>query len=88
LPRDVALTGELSISGGVRPVGGIVEKLYAARQAGMRMVLVPRENARDVDRSIGGIEIVTVANVRDALDALGIGVPARPPARRARRVAR
>jgi ATP-dependent Lon protease len=88
LPRDVAMTGELSISGGVRPVGGIVEKLYAARQAGMRMVLVPRENARDVDRSIGGIEIVTVANVRDALDALGIGVPARSPARRARRVAR
>lgn len=72
LPRDVAMTGEVSISGLVRPVGGIVEKLYAARQAGMRRVLVPRENAADVDRSIGDIEVVLVGNVRDALDALDI----------------
>jgi ATP-dependent Lon protease len=88
LPRDVAVTGELSIAGGVRPVGGIVEKLYAARQAGMRLVLVPKENARDVDRTIGGIEIVLVATVRDALAALGIGEATALPLRRARRVAR
>jgi len=81
LPRDVAMTGEVSISGLVRPVGGIVEKLYAARQAGMRRVLVPRENARDVDRSIGGIEVVLVANVRDAFDALDLPRP-RPATRR------
>jgi ATP-dependent Lon protease len=81
LPRDVAVTGELSIAGHVRPVGGIVEKLYAARQAGMRLVIVPRENERDVDRTVGGIEIVAVATVRDALEALGV-VP------RPRRVAR
>jgi len=72
LPQDVAVTGELSIAGGVRPVGGIVEKLYAARQAGMRAVLVPSENARDVDRSIGGIEVVTVATVAQAFEALGL----------------
>ena len=81
LPRDVALTGEVSISGLVRPVGGIVEKLYAARQAGMRRVLVPRENARDVDRSIGGIEVVLVGNVRDAFDALDIARPRTPEKR-------
>ncbi len=81
LPRDVALTGEVSISGLVRPVGGIVEKLYAARQAGMRRVLVPRENARDVDRSIGGIEVVLVGNVRDAFDALDIVRPRTPEKR-------
>ncbi len=75
LPRDVAMTGEVSISGSVRPVGGIIEKLYAARQAGMRRVLVPRENARDVDRSIGGIEIVLVGNVREAFDALDLARP-------------
>ncbi len=85
LPRDVSLTGELSIAGKVRPVGGIVEKLYAARQAGMRLVLVPLENARDVDRSIGGIEIVTVSTVHDALEALGIAPLAPPmPLRRVR----
>ena len=88
LPLDVAVTGELSIAGNVRGVGGIVEKLYAARQAGMRRVLVPRENQRDVDRSIGGIEVVAVANVKDAFAALGIESAKRLPARRAQRVAR
>ena len=87
LPQDVAVTGELSIAGHVRPVGGIVEKLYAARQAGMRAVLVPAENARDVDRSIGGIEVVTVATVAQAFEALGIGRRPRV-VRRVRRVAR
>ncbi|MDQ2858221.1 MAG: Lon family ATP-dependent protease [Candidatus Eremiobacteraeota bacterium] len=72
LPQDVALTGELSIAGNVRPVGGIVEKLYAARQAGMRLVLVPRDNERDVDRAFGGIEVVAVRDVAEAFEALGI----------------
>ena len=72
LPQDVAMTGELSIGGKVRAVGGIVEKLYAARQAGMRLTLVPRENAREVTRGLGGLEVVTVASVADALAALGL----------------
>lgn len=77
LPRDVAMTGELSIAGNVRAVGGIVEKLYAARQAGMRLVLVPRENERDIDRSLGGIEVVAIGNVREAFDALALARPRR-----------
>ena len=72
LPQDVAMTGELSIAGRVRGVGGVVEKLYAARQAGMRMVLVPKDNERDIDRTVGGLEIVTVSNVNDARVALGL----------------
>jgi len=72
LPQDVAVTGELSIAGLVRPVGGITEKLYAARQAGMRLAVVPRENARDVERGMTGIEIVPVASVVQAFAALGI----------------
>jgi ATP-dependent Lon protease len=93
LPQDVAMTGELSIGGHIRGVGGIVEKLYAARQAGMRLVLVPRENARDVDGSIGDIEVVLVSKVDDALEALGLTRrPAPPrrsaPGRRARKAAR
>ena len=88
LPQDVAVTGEVSIAGGVRPVGGIVEKLYAARQAGMRRVVVPHENGADVDRAIGGIEIVTVADVTEALEAFGIVRTAKPRARRARAAVR
>ncbi len=50
LPQNIAVTGEVSIQGRVRPVGGVVEKLYAARQAGMRAVIIPKENARELDR--------------------------------------
>ena len=93
LPQDVAMTGELSIGGHIRGVGGIVEKLYAARQAGMRLVLVPRENSRDVDRSIGDIEVVLVSKVDDALEALGLTRGPAPlrrsaPGRRAQKAAR
>ena len=88
LPRDVAMTGEISIAGHVRPVGGIVEKLYAARQAGMRLVLVPAENARDVDHSIGGIEVVLVSTVAQAFEALGIEIVPPPPVRAVVRRAR
>ena len=67
LPQDVAVTGELSIQGKVRAVGGIVEKLYAARQAGMRRVLLPKENAREVDAALSGLEVVAVANVEQVV---------------------
>jgi ATP-dependent Lon protease len=67
LPQDVAVTGELSIQGKVRAVGGIVEKLYAARQAGMRRVLIPKENAREVDASLSGLKVVPVSNVDQVL---------------------
>lgn len=66
LPQDVAVTGEVSIQGKVRAVGGIVEKLYAARQAGMRRVLLPKENAREVG-ALTGLEVVPVSNVDQAL---------------------
>lgn len=78
LPQDLAVTGELSIQGKVRGVGGVVEKLYAARQAGMRRVLVPRENVREIDSALAGLEIVPVANVAQVLAGL-------PAARRRRR---
>jgi ATP-dependent Lon protease len=83
LPQDVAVTGEVSLAGSVRGVGGVVEKLYAARQAGMRAIVLPRENAREIDAVIEGIEIIPVGTVAEALAALGLRVPA-PPALRAR----
>ena len=72
LPQDVALTGELSIQGKVRPVGGIIEKLYAARQAGMRAMIVPKENVREIDAGLAGIEITAVTRIEQAFDALGV----------------
>ena len=72
LPQDVAITGELSIAGKVRGVGGVVEKVYAARQSGMRRVLIPKENARDVDASLSGLDVVLIPSVDYALRELGM----------------
>lgn len=67
IPQDVAMTGELTIQGKIRAVGGIPEKLYAARQAGMRRVLVPKENLRETDAALGGLEIVPATSVAQVL---------------------
>jgi ATP-dependent Lon protease len=72
LPQDVAITGELSIQGKVRGVGGVVEKLYAARQAGMRAMILPKENSRDVNAALSGVQLVPVATVEQALRALRV----------------
>jgi ATP-dependent Lon protease len=65
--QDVAVTGEVSIQGKVKQVGGIPEKLYGARQAGMRKVILPEENRNDVPSGARGIEIVAVSTVDQAL---------------------
>jgi ATP-dependent Lon protease len=67
MPQDVAMTGELTIQGKIRAVGGIPEKLYAARQAGMRRVLVPKENLRETDAALAGLEIVPATSVAQVL---------------------
>ncbi len=72
LPQDVAITGELSIQGKVRAVGGVVEKLYAARQAGMRAMLLPKENMREIDASLAGLDVTAIATVEQALRELRI----------------
>jgi ATP-dependent Lon protease len=82
VPQDVAFTGEVSISGKVRAVGGITEKIYAARQAGMRLVVIPKENEREVRSLTSGIEVVLVANVDEAIAALETPKAARRRKRR------
>ncbi len=72
LPQDVAITGELSIQGKIRAVGGVIEKLYAARQSGMRAMILPKENVREVDASLAGVDIVPVTSVEQALKFLHI----------------
>jgi ATP-dependent Lon protease len=64
--QDVAITGEVSIRGKVKAVGGIPEKIYGAKQAGVRRVLVPEENTLDIPPG-SGMEIIPVSTVEQAM---------------------
>lgn len=67
----VAMTGEITLRGRVLPIGGLKEKLLAAKMAGIEMVLVPRENERDVDEISKeiktGLEICFMDTMEDVL---------------------
>jgi ATP-dependent Lon protease len=75
IPQNVAITGELSIAGKVRGVGGVIEKLYAARQAGMRAVFIPRENLREVDPTLSGMRVIALDTVEQLLHHLRFHKP-------------
>lgn len=69
--RDVAMTGELTLSGRILPIGGVKEKVLAARRAGVSTILLPernRENLRDIDDSIlDSIQVQFVDSMQDVV---------------------
>jgi ATP-dependent Lon protease len=67
IPQDIAVTGELSIQGQVRAVGGVMEKIYGARQAGIKRVIIPAENAADISSELTGIHVIPVSSVEEIL---------------------
>lgn len=76
----VAMTGEVTLSGAVLPVGGIKEKVLAAHRAGIRTVILPRENERDLEdvpeEVRSDLTFVAVDTIEDVLrEALGIDLP-------------
>ncbi|CAH0273839.1 ATP-dependent protease LonB [Peribacillus simplex] len=70
IPVDhtLAMTGEISIHGGVKPIGGVIPKIKAAKLAGAKKVIIPAENMQSLLSEIKDIEIIPVSNVKEVLD--------------------
>lgn len=68
--QDVAVTGEISIQGHVKPVGGVFEKAYGAKQAGIKIMVIPKENAKDIPEEHLGLDIRPVETAEQAMAVL------------------
>ncbi|HRT68376.1 MAG TPA: magnesium chelatase domain-containing protein, partial [Bacteroidota bacterium] len=68
---DLAMTGEITLRGNILPIGGLREKLLAAKRYGVRTVLIPKENEKDLDEISDfikdGLEIILIENIMDAI---------------------
>ena len=72
VPHEMAMTGELTLSGRVLPVGGIKEKILAARRAGVKTVILPKKNEKNLDDIPDYIKkemtFVLVEHIQEVLD--------------------
>lgn len=77
--REIAMTGEITLRGRILPIGGLKEKLLAALRGGLKKVLIPEENAKDLaeipDAVKNGLEIVPVARMEEVLQHALISQP-------------
>jgi ATP-dependent Lon protease len=77
--RDVAMTGEVTLRGRVLPIGGLKEKLLAALRAGIKTVLIPQENEKDLaeipDNVKQGLKIIPVSNMDEVVKVALVRTP-------------
>jgi ATP-dependent Lon protease len=77
--HDVAMTGEITLRGRVLPIGGLKEKLLAAARGGIKTVLIPEDNAKDLteisDAIKGGMDIIPVARLDDVVSKALVRAP-------------
>jgi Lon-like ATP-dependent protease len=82
--NKLAMTGEVSIHGGVKPVGGVIAKVEAAFQSGAEEVLIPKENWQAIFEGLEGVRVIPVERIDDVFrhvfgDALVLEQPNRAP---------
>lgn len=68
LRQDIAITGEISLRGNIKPVGGIFEKIYGARRKGIKLVIVPEDNSKEVPQGLEDIEVKAVNNIEQLIE--------------------
>ena len=77
--KDIAMTGEVTLRGNVLAIGGLKEKLLAALRGGIKTVLIPEENAKDLpeipDNVKAGLTIIPVSHVQDVLKQALVSAP-------------
>ncbi|MEG6523155.1 ATP-dependent protease LonB [Desulfotomaculum sp. 1211_IL3151] len=73
--NTVAMTGEISIRGLVKPIGGVVAKVEAAKQAGVKKVLIPRENYQEIFKNMEGIEVVPIDTLEEVVQGALVEQP-------------
>lgn len=67
MKQNIAITGEISIRGKIKPVGGVIQKIYGAKQAGVKRVLVPEENMKDIPSDLEGIEVISIKDIEQVV---------------------
>ncbi|MFA9397468.1 MAG: Lon family ATP-dependent protease [Clostridiaceae bacterium] len=65
--QDIAITGEISLRGKIKPVGGIFEKVYGARRKGIKLVIVPEDNKNEIPLGLTDIEIKSVSTIEELI---------------------
>jgi ATP-dependent Lon protease len=68
IDNTVAMTGEISIHGNVKPIGGVYPKVKAARKAGAKTVIIPEENMQSILNEIDGIRIIPVTHLHEVFE--------------------
>lgn len=66
--QDVAITGEISLRGKVKPVGGIFEKIYGARRKGIKLVAIPKDNEKEVPLGLSDIEVKSIGHIEELME--------------------
>lgn len=64
----IAMTGEISIHGEVKPVGGVTAKITGAIKAGVKKVIIPKENWQDIYSDYSDVEIIPMSNIKDVIN--------------------
>jgi ATP-dependent Lon protease len=66
--QDLAITGEISLRGNIKPVGGIFEKIYGARRKGIRLVTVPIDNEREIPKGLLDVEVRAIKDIEALME--------------------